>query len=79
MDIPRDAFTVNNKTYSVPCIFQIWKKQSTKRETINKLKANETLFSFIKKPIIETTIETTTQNIKQPDISFRRVGVNAEK
>jgi predicted RNA methylase len=61
-DLPKDAFLVNNAPYDVPCVFQIWEKKSHKRIVIEKLKPNH--YTFVKK-------------IDNPDISFRRVGVNA--
>jgi len=30
-DVEKNAFEVNQKAYDVPCVFQIWKKQSTDR------------------------------------------------
>lgn len=46
----------------MPCIFQIWEKRELNRDLIEKLEPIN--FIFVKK----------TEN---PDISFRRVGVNA--
>mgnify|MGYP003337388978 CR=1 FL=1 len=64
IDLPEKAFIVNDIEYNVPCIFQIWEKRLNKREIVNKLEPLN--FQFVKK----------TEN---PDISFRRVGVNAGK
>jgi len=62
VDLPEKSFTLNNKDYDVPCIFQIWEKKAYNRTVIeNILPLN---FIFVKK--------TDTH-----DISFRRVGVNA--
>ena len=61
-DLPEKSFIVNGVEYDVPCVFQIWKKQNINRETVQKMEPQG--FTFVKK----------TEN---PDISFRRVGVNA--
>jgi len=62
IDLPDNSFLVNGATHDVPCIFQIWMKRSYNRETVEQMKPLH--FRFVKK----------TEN---PDISFRRVGVNA--
>ena len=64
MDLPDKSFLVDGVEYDVPCIFQIWKKKTYDR-IINK-KLTPINFKFVGK----------TEN---PDISFRRVGVNAGK
>lgn len=61
-DLPKNSFLVNDKEYDVPCIFQIWKYEKTKRKSI--VKEIPKNYSFVKKD-------------EKPDISFRRVGVNA--
>lgn len=61
-DLPINAFIVNNTEYDVPCVFQIWKKKDILREIPEIL--HPINFRFVKK----------TDN---PDLSFRRVGVNA--
>lgn len=62
MDLPDESFLVNDKSYNVPCIFQIWIKKDFNRDVIEKnLPLN---FTFVKQD-------------ETPDISFRRVGVNA--
>ena len=61
-DLPDKSFLVDGTEHNVPCIFQIWKKQTNKRSVSEKLEPVN--FLFVKK----------TEN---PDISFRRVGVNA--
>ena len=63
-DLPINSFIVNNKEYDVPCVFQIWSKENYKRK-INKL-LEPINYKFVKKQ-------------ENPDISFRRVGVNAGK
>lgn len=62
LDIPENAFLINNKIHNVPCIFQIWIKKDFNRIIPKKIKP--LLFKFVKKN-------------KFPDISFRRVGINA--
>jgi hypothetical protein len=61
-DLPINSFTVNNESHDVPCVYQIWKKMDQPREIAQKIEPRG--FEFVKK----------NQN---PDISFRRVGVNA--
>ena len=62
LDIPENAFLINNKIHNVPCVFQIWIKKDFNRIIPKKIKP--LLFKFVKKN-------------KFPDISFRRVGINA--
>lgn len=62
IDLPEKSFLVNNIEHDVPCVFQIWEKKSSKRDIKEKLEPIN--FIFVKKT-------------EQPDISFRRVGVNA--
>ena len=62
IDLEDNAFLVNNEEANVPCIFQIWEKKEESREIAEKLEPIN--FTFVKK-------------YKIPDISFRRVGVNA--
>ena len=62
IDLPEKAFLVNGSEYNVPCIFQIWEKKDYNRNIIEKsIPIN---FIFVKKN-------------EEPNISFRRVGVNA--
>lgn len=61
-DLPNKSFLVDNIEHDVPCIFQIWEKKLNNRNINEKLIPLN--FIFVKK----------TEN---PDISFRRVGVNA--
>jgi len=61
-DLPKNSFLVNEKEHDVPCVFQIWIKKAEMREIVPKMEPVG--FEFVKK----------NQN---PDISFRRVGVNA--
>ena len=62
IDLPDKAFIVDGLEHNVPCIFQIWEKKSINRVVNEKLEPIN--FIFVEK----------TEN---PDISFRRVGVNA--
>jgi predicted RNA methylase len=62
IDLPEKSFLVEGLEYNVPCIFQIWEKNINNRIVNEKLEPLN--FIFVKK----------TEN---PDISFRRVGVNA--
>jgi predicted RNA methylase len=61
-DIPKNSFLVDGVESDVPCVFQIWEKKNVNRVLIEKLEPIN--FIFVGK----------TEN---PDISFRRVGVNA--
>jgi predicted RNA methylase len=62
MDLPDNSFTVNKIESNVPCVFQIWKYKKIERDVINKIEPIG--FQFVKKD-------------ENPNISFRRVGVNA--
>ncbi|MHA2083084.1 MAG: hypothetical protein ACXABD_04960 [Candidatus Thorarchaeota archaeon] len=61
-DIQEHGFTVDGSSHNVPCVFQIWKKYDTDREVITK--QEPVGFVFVKKE-------------ENPDVAFRRVGVNA--
>lgn len=61
-DLPLNSFLVNGIEMDVPCVFQIWKYMDIPRNKIIKLEPFG--FKFVKKS-------------ENPDISFRRVGVNA--
>jgi len=61
-DLPDKSFLVDGNEHNVPCIFQIWEKRNIERNINEKMEPFN--FIFVKK----------TDN---PDISFRRVGVNA--
>lgn len=64
MDLDANSFLQDGNPVDVPCIFQIWQKQEGEREAIAKLEADPSIFQFVKQD-------------ENPDISFRRVGVNA--
>ena len=61
-DLPEKSFLVNNEEYNVPCVMQIWIKKKINRTISEKLEPIN--FKFVNKD-------------NNPDISFRRVGVNA--
>lgn len=63
-DLSENSFLVNGKDYDVPCIFQVWQKQETIRESPDLVLP--TGFAFVKKE-------------NEHDMIFRRVGVNAGK
>ena len=62
IDLPKNSFLVNSQPHDVPCIFQIWIKKTHIRVVNEKLEPHN--FVFVSKK-------------DNPDISFRRVGVNA--
>lgn len=64
-DLVDKSFLVDGEEYNVPCVFQIWIKRDTVRETIPKQIPNKG-YSFVK-------------SHENPDVSFRRVGVYAGK
>jgi predicted RNA methylase len=61
-EIPYKSFLVNNVEHDVPCVFQIWEKRPFNRVLVEKIEPLN--FMFVKKT-------------QSPDISVRRVGVNA--
>lgn len=61
-DLPSYSFLMNEEKYNAPCVFQIWMKREIAREEIKK--ELPIGYIFVKKE-------------ENPDISFRRVGVNA--
>lgn len=66
IDLPENAFTLGTTTkeYNVPCVFQIWKRMDSSRQIEEKMKPIDGRYTFVKKT-------------EDPDISIRRVGVNA--
>jgi len=62
IDLPDKAFLVDGDEYTVPCIFQIWEKRETYREIRQPQTPRH--FQFVEKN-------------DHPDISVRRVGINA--
>lgn len=64
-DLESNSFVINDsEEKDVPCVFQIWQKRDSNRDLITKL--YPTGFIFVDRE-------------ESPDISFRRVGVNAGK
>jgi hypothetical protein len=61
-DLPDNSFLVDGSEHNVPCVFQIWEKKETNRSVAEKIEP--LYFEFVDKK-------------QHPDISFRRVGVNA--
>lgn len=64
-DLPQNSFTLENKPYDVPCVFQIWEKHEILREKI-KMKTTSNLIDF-------------TKNLNEADFRIQRVGGNAGK
>lgn len=64
VDLEANSFLQDGLTIDVPCVFQIWQKREEERAQVVKLEANPAVFQFVKQG-------------ENPDISFRRVGVNA--
>jgi hypothetical protein len=62
IDLPHNSFLMNGKDSDVPCVFQIWEKKNTLRELPAILEPIG--FNFVQKN-------------DSPEISVRRVGVNA--
>jgi predicted RNA methylase len=62
IDLLDNSFLVNDIECDVPCVFQIWQKKEETRAVIKKILPLH--FTFVEKK-------------DKPDISFRRVGVNA--
>jgi hypothetical protein len=63
-ELPKESFIVNNTSYDVPCVFQIWKKEEYEREKTKKV--NPQKYTYVK-------------NTETYDIIIRRVGVYAGK
>ena len=61
-DLPDKSFLVDGDEHTVPCVFQIWQKKHYNRTVVEKVEPIG--FIFVDKN-------------DSPDISFRRVGVNA--
>lgn len=62
IELPDKSFLVDGNEHDVPCIFQVWVKKTYNRDVNEKLEPLH--FKFVEKT-------------DTPDISFRRVGVNA--
>lgn len=61
IELEKNSFVLNNKSYDVPCVFQIWEKRDTERKVDEKIKPNG--FQYVTNELY--------------DIAFRRVGINA--
>ena len=61
-DLPINSFLVDGVEYDVPCVFQIWQKMETMRNV---------------QPILEPIHFKFVKQTQEPDISVRRIGVNA--
>jgi hypothetical protein len=46
VELEKESFLLNNKSYHVPCIFQIWEKRDTPRKAYEKIKENG--FKYVK-------------------------------
>jgi predicted RNA methylase len=62
IDLMEKSFLVNDQETDVPCVFQIWQYKDEEKAII--IKKEPVYFRFVNKD-------------DKPDISFRRVGVNA--
>lgn len=62
MDVADNSFLVDGSTHDVPCVFQIWQKRDYNRDIVQKIEPSN--FVFV-------------NQFENPEISFRRVGVNA--
>jgi len=63
-ELPANSFSVNEKPYDVPCVFQIWKKEDQPRDS---------------PPLIQRIGFTFVKKSEPHDLAFRRVGINAGK
>lgn len=62
IELPANSFCVNNEEYDVPCVFQIWKRETVERK--KHVKSTEIGFTFVK-------------HTEPHTIVVRRVGVYA--
>ena len=80
IDLEKNAFTINDKSHDVPCIFQIWIKKDHERFVEPKIKENG--FHFVKKPTLKITeLDDNNNPIKKinifsekPDFGILRAG-----
>lgn len=63
--LPTNSFEFDGEEYDVPCVFQIWKRRTKKREKL-KIVSKTNLFQFVK-------------NRSDADLRIQRVGGNAGK
>lgn len=64
VELPDNSFLVNNNPYDVPCLFQLWKRETTNRNV--ETSASPEGFVYVKKT-------------EPHSFAFRRVGINAGK
>ena len=64
IDLPENSFVVNGAPYDVPCVFQVWKRETTEREPVETIEPNG--FAYVRK-------------CDGYCLAFRRVGANAGK
>lgn len=64
MELDNDSFLINDESYSVPCVFQIWKREEFEREKPQKIYPNS--FEYVRPPT-------------SYHVAFRRVGGLAGK
>jgi hypothetical protein len=64
VDVADNSFLIDNVVTNVPCVFQIWQKRDENRCAVIKETVDPKIYQFVKRD-------------DDPDISFRRVGVNA--
>ena len=64
VELPDNSFLVNNVPYDVPCVFQVWKRESSPRTVETSATPNG--FAYVKKT-------------DPYSFAFRRVGINAGK
>ena len=64
IELPENSFRVNNTPHNVPCVFQLWKRESNTRSV--EASATPSGFVFVKKT-------------NPYSFAFRRVGINAGK
>ena len=62
IELPENSFLVNNLPYDVPCVFQLWKRESNNRTLEETATPNG--FTYVKKT-------------DGYSLAFRRVGINA--
>lgn len=68
-ELPKNSFEVNKKDYDVPCVFQIWERQTTPRGPPTVVKAVG--FEYVK--------AAAGSSLPRYDLAFRRVGGLAGK
>ncbi len=75
IDLPKDSFTIEDVSYNVPCIFQIWVKKDVKRKV--EPVPTEEGFNFVSKPNIKIKEGGYKENVFKndiPDFGILRAG-----